>query len=126
VTFDKQARFWLIEDELSGAGEHKLAARFHFDSGLKLLVSDNAVRAVDESGNRLFVKLLDQEQSPDAEAQFTSVDYAQKSQSFSARWTFHCALPGKLRWLIVPVCAGEDENKRLQFIEGGSGSESKK
>ena len=126
VTFDKQGRFWLIEDEFSGSGEHKLAVRFHFDSGLEVLVSDNAVRAVDKSGNRLLVKLLDQEQSPELEAQFTSVDYAQKSQSFSARWTFYCALPAKLRWLIVPVCAGEDENKRLQFTESGNGSDSKK
>lgn len=117
VTFDKPARVWLIEDEFSGSGEHKLAARFHFDSGLEVVVSDNAVRAADETGNRLFIRLLDQEQSPELEAQFTSVDYAQKSQSFSARWTFHCALPAKLRWLIVPVCAGEDEHKRLQFTE---------
>ncbi len=36
VRFDKRNRFWLIEDEFSGAGKHHLATRFHFNAGLEV------------------------------------------------------------------------------------------
>jgi hypothetical protein len=116
VTLNKTVRAWLVEDEFYGAGEHQLSVRFHFASGLDVVVRDDAVSAADESGNRLFVKLLSKNQPPKLEAQFTSVDYAQKSDSVSARWTFRCAVPLTLRWSIVPVCAAEDESERLRSI----------
>ena len=34
VTFNKNERWWLIDDELIGNGENNLSIRFHFDAGL--------------------------------------------------------------------------------------------
>src|SRR6185295_11414499 len=49
ITFDKVNRWWLIEDELVGKGEHKVATRFHFDAGLQVtLLRENAVVVGDE------------------------------------------------------------------------------
>jgi hypothetical protein len=114
VTFHKEERAWLIEDEFFGDGEHKLAVRFHFDSGLEVTLTGNgAVRAADViSGNRLFVRLLDGDQSVQLEEQFTSRDYGQKSASVSACWILNRVVPANFRWQIIPVSAGEDETQR--------------
>lgn len=117
VTFNKQERYWLLEDDFLGTGEHKLTTRFHFDPGLNLSVTnDDAVLALDTaSGHRLVVCLLGRQQRPTLEQQFTSCDYAQKSPSISACWTFQSTVPAKLRWLIIPICAGEEETVRLRL-----------
>ncbi len=110
VTFHKPDRRWLIEDEIIGRGEHKLAARFHFDAGLEVsLFENNSVLACDKmSGARLLVCSLDLDQLPELEAQFTSRHYGSRDESFSACWTTKLSIPSKLRWAIVPVCAGEE------------------
>jgi len=103
VTFNKLARSWLIEDELVGKGQHKIATRFHFDAGLDVKLSDdNSVIAGDEvSGVRLVVHSLDLDQLAELEAQFTSRHYGSKVESVAACWTTNTSVPCKLRWSIV-------------------------
>jgi hypothetical protein len=110
VIFHKRDRWWLIEDEINGTGEHKFAARFHFDAGLEMSpFESNGVMACDEmSGARLLVCSLDLDQPAELEAQFTSRHYGSRHESFSACWTTKLSAPFKLRWAIVPVCAGEN------------------
>lgn len=119
ITFYKAERWWLIEDEIFGSGEHKLAARFHFDAGLEVKLSDNdSVVAGDQmSGAQLIVRSLDLKQPAELEQQFTSRHYGSKTESFSARWTTKTSAPCKLRWAIVPLCPGEDENERLSVLQ---------
>ena len=115
ITFDKTNRWWLIEDELLGTGEHKVATRFHFDAGLIVTLADqNSVSVYDEkSGARLMVRPLDLDQPAELEPQFTSRHYGSKSPSVSACWTITTTTPCKLRWRIVPVASGEDVSERL-------------
>jgi hypothetical protein len=116
VIFNKQERWWLIEDELLGNGEHKVATRFHFDAGLEVKLFDNSVKACDEiSGTCLFVRSLDLDQPAELEMQFTSRHYGSKAESFSACWTTKKNAPYKLRWALVPVGVGEDQNERLRL-----------
>ena len=119
ITFDKTNRWWLIEDEILGKGEHKVAARFHFDAGLEVTLADqNSVMASDQqSGACLFVRALDLDQPAELEPQFTSRHYGSKTPSVSACWTTTTSVPCKLRWAIVPVCAGEDRNERWRVLE---------
>ena len=119
ITFDKSNRWWLIEDELAGKGEHKIATRFHFDAGLEVtLVDQNSVVAADDqSGARLFIRSLDFDQPTELEAQFTSRHYGSKSPSVSACWTIMTTVPCKLRWAIVPVLVGEDQAERLSLVD---------
>ncbi len=119
VTFDKQKRWWLVEDEFLGAGKHDFVTRFHFDTGLTVSIYDGAsALAHDEtSGSRLLVCPLDLQQSPVFESQFTSREYASKAPSLSACWLMTASMPFKVRWAIVPVSSAENEDERLKLIE---------
>jgi len=114
--FDKGHRWWLVEDELLGDGEHQVAVRFHFDAGLEAEVRQQGiVVACDkESGNRLFVCSLDLFEDLSLEAQFVSRDYGKKKPSVTASWSTTITEGCKLRWALIPVCRDEDESKRLE------------
>jgi uncharacterized heparinase superfamily protein len=118
ITFYKPDRWWLVEDEIIGRGEHNAASRFHFDAGLEVsLFDDNSVMARDKmSGACLIVCSLDLHQSAELEAQFTSWHYGSRAESLSACWMTKVNAPAKLRWAIVPVCSGEDHNERLCLV----------
>ncbi|MDQ1638105.1 MAG: hypothetical protein QOF62_1444 [Pyrinomonadaceae bacterium] len=121
VTFNKSERWWLIEDEISGAGEHEVAARFHFAPGLDVKHLDRRfVLARDElTGSALLVGSLDLDQPSELETQFTSQHYGSRLESFSACWKTRSKVPLKLRWAIVPVCSGDDPNGRINFLRLG-------
>ena len=120
ITFYRPERWWLIEDELLGTGEHKIAARFHFDAGLEVeLFDNNSIIARDElSGAGLIVRSLDLDQAAELEAQFTSRQYGFKLESLSACWTTRTSVPCRLRWAIVPVCVGENPAERMTLDFG--------
>jgi hypothetical protein len=119
VTFYKRDRVWLIEDDFTGSGQHEFAARFHFDSGLEVSVYNQVAALADNKKNdtRLFVHALDLQKLPELEPQFTSRDYGAKEPSVTACWSTRAALPYKLRWLLIPICADDDERERLTLIE---------
>ncbi|HEY3038758.1 MAG TPA: alginate lyase family protein [Pyrinomonadaceae bacterium] len=119
IIFDKVNRWWLIEDEIGGKGQHKIATRFHFDAGLEVsLLNNGGVITWDKmSGARLIVSSLDLDQPPELEPQFTSRHYGSKAPSVSANWITKMTMPCKLRWAIVPVCAGEDHDQRLRVLQ---------
>jgi hypothetical protein len=119
ITFHKTERWWLVEDELLGKGEHAIAARFHFDTGLEIKRhSDNCVVACDaRSGAQLFVCAIDLQQQVQFETQFSSKHYGSKARSLSATWTVKTKVPITLRWAILPVCPGENEEERLSLFD---------
>lgn len=118
IIFNKQDRCWLLEDEFFGKGNHNFAVRFHFDTGLEVGVHDYACACgMDESsGNRVFICPLDLKQPPELESQSTSRDYGQKLDSVSVCWAIDSSVPAKLRWAIIPACAGEDYGERLRLV----------
>ncbi|MFN2576165.1 MAG: alginate lyase family protein [Pyrinomonadaceae bacterium] len=119
VRFDKRNRFWLVEDELAGAGKHEISTRFHFDANLEIKVYDatGALARDRYSGARLLIQPLDGTEQPQFEEQFTSRDYGQKQQSVAACWSIHTPTPCKMRWLLLPIAPGEDGVQRQQRIE---------
>jgi uncharacterized heparinase superfamily protein len=121
ITFDKANRWWLIEDDLVGKGEHRIAARFHFDTGLEVSLCDNnSVMACEKmTGACLIVSSLDLDRPPELEPQFTSQHYGSKAPSVAACWITEATVPRKLRWVIVPVCAGEDMSYRHLTLDFG-------
>ncbi len=118
VTLHKPDRWWLVEDEVIGTGEHEIAVRFHFDSGLEIDHFDgNHAMATDRTNDaRLLVCSLDLDQPPALTNQFTSKHYGAKAASVSAGWATKTKLPCKLRWAIIPVCAGDDQNERYRLL----------
>jgi uncharacterized heparinase superfamily protein len=123
VRFDKTNRYWQIEDELIGEGTHDLAFRFHIAPNLETRVkSDDVVELRDKAnGARLLIvcRKPDREREqvsvaqPELESQFSSIDYGAKEESVSVCWKMNTALPFGLRFLLIPICAGEDEEERL-------------
>lgn len=119
VTFNKNERWWLIDDELIGNGENNLSIRFHFDAGLDVTNNKDGVVAYDErSGAKLIVCSITLDSEPALEVQATSRQYGQQQKSIAACWKVNGSV-AKLSWLIVPVCAGENERERLRLCRGG-------
>lgn len=86
VIFNKRERFWLIDDEFFGDGEHVYEARFHFAPAAAGLV----------------VSLLNHDVEPVLESQPVSRDYGQMSDAVSRCWRIS-GRPGKLSWQIKSV-----------------------
>ncbi len=111
VIFNKRQRWWRIEDEFSGSGQHDFVARFHLNSGLKVSQpTSNSVSARDKNGARLLIHQVDPVGTIEFEDQFTSTNYYQKSPSVTARWRFQAEAPCKIRWVLVPICETDDES----------------
>ena len=134
VTFDRRGRFWLVEDSLAGVGEHDFRFVFHAAPGreVKMFGADgagtgdgSAVEIVDAGmGARLVVSSVEGLESPAIEPRWSSRDYGSKVETSAAVWTLRAAVPLRARWLLVPVCAGEDAAARLELavrlIQDGS------
>jgi hypothetical protein len=118
VEFDKQNRFWLIEDALLGEGEHDFRFRFHLAPEIETSVrADGIVAACDKiRGAQLLIISLDEGHAPELETRWTSRDYGAKMPSVSACWNVRANAPLIMRFALVPVCAGEDERERLRKV----------
>lgn len=97
VTFDKRGRFWLIDDEFLGDGEHVYEARFHFAPGLEVIVNGASV----ETGG-LVITALNSDLTAVLENRSASIDYGQISDTVSACWKIS-GKPRKLTWQIKSV-----------------------
>ncbi|HWT02293.1 MAG TPA: alginate lyase family protein [Pyrinomonadaceae bacterium] len=119
VLFKKRERCWVIQDTLSGEGEHLFRFRFHLADGLDVGVrAQGIVSACDKmTGARLFVCALDLEREPELEPRFLSRDYGAKSESVSVCWAVKAAAARVFHWALVPVCAADDEAARLALVE---------
>ena len=98
IRFNKRERFWLLEDEFFGEGEHLFEIRFHFDSGLEVNVNGTSVEARDGDAS-LRVTSLNSDVQPHLESQPVSRDYGDMRDAISACWRIS-GQPGKLIWKI--------------------------
>jgi Heparinase II/III N-terminus/Heparinase II/III-like protein len=124
VVFDKMHRYWSVLDQLTGDGEHEVAIRFHFGPGLETRVRPNGMIEVCDkmNGSRLLIegRPANAESSPGAELEekFSSSDYGAKEPSVAGVWKVRTRLPFAMRFVLVPICAGEDEAERLRMAPG--------
>ena len=118
VILYKRERCWLVEDDLLGKGEQTISARFHFASNLEVRIFENNVFASDNgTAAKLFIYPMEAKVLPELEPQFNSRQYGAKTPSLSASWTLSVRMPAKLRWLLLPVCAGENAEERLTLVQ---------
>ena len=63
----------------------------------------------DLTGAQLFISMLDSNALPELETNSASNDYGARAVTLSLCWTMRAGVPLKVRFALVPVCAGEDE-----------------
>ena len=113
ITFNKNDRYWLVDDEFTGDGKNDLSIRFHFDAGLEVSSRANQVVARDEtSGARLLISAISLKSEAVLELQATSREYGERRESVTACWNV-TGKNTKLSWLIVPLSPVENESNRL-------------
>ncbi len=118
VMLDKTERYWLVEDTLTGSGSHHFKFVFHLAPGLEIDESqDGPLQVRDaQTGSRLVIASMDLKEPAVFEPRWTSRDYGARVQSRAACWAIHAEAPVKFRWLLLPICAEEDENSRIALI----------
>jgi len=117
VTFDKRERCWLVEDTLIGEGTHDFRFVFHAAPGREVDVRGRTVEILDDAkGARLLISPLEGIDSVTVEARWSSRDYGAKGESSAAVWKIKASAPLRVRWLLLPVCAGEDYVTRVQLF----------
>jgi uncharacterized heparinase superfamily protein len=118
IEFHKKERYWMIRDELTGAGAHSFSFRFHFAPGLETTVrADGMIEVCDKmNGARLLIIASGVDAEPVLESRFSSRDYGAKDSSVSVCWTLRSSVPATARFVLVPVRAGEDENERVTVV----------
>lgn len=119
VMFEKTKRYWLIEDTLSGSGRHTFRFCFHIAPGLEVFPKVEGVTEVRDNDNnaRLLIASLDLKEEPAGEPRWFSRDYGAKLRSVALCWTLEAEAPLNVRWLLVPICDGEDTHTRLALVE---------
>jgi Heparinase II/III N-terminus/Heparinase II/III-like protein len=116
VTLDRARRLWLVEDRLEGAGAHDFRFVFHAAPGLEVVARGACVELRDAATDaRLFIVSLEGMACAEISPRFSSHGYGSKRESAAAVWTLRARAPLVARWLLVPVCAGEDERARLEL-----------
>ncbi|MBA3716253.1 MAG: alginate lyase family protein [Pyrinomonadaceae bacterium] len=116
--FDKRERYWIIDDALLGAGTHDFRFRFHGAPGLEINVWPDATTELCDmmTGARLLVAPVDFDEPPTLEPRATSRDYGAKHQSQTVCWTMRAHAPLVAAWILLPICANDDEGKRLHLL----------
>jgi hypothetical protein len=129
VMFEKTKRYWLIEDTLAGSGRHSFRFCFHIAPGLEVLPEADGVTAIRNHGNnsRMLVVPLDSieeravesnwKERPVLEPRWFSRDYGTKTPSNALCWSIEVEAPVKVRWLLVPICGGEDTDTRRALVQ---------
>jgi hypothetical protein len=119
IEFDKQHRYWLVEDKVFGSDEHIFKFRFHVAPGLVTSVGETGTVTISasQSGNRLLIVPLDEEWPVEIESRWTSRDYGAKIASVSICCSMRKHAPLIKRWALLPVCAGENDQARLDLVQ---------
>ena len=119
IRFEKSARYWLIEDSLSGEGTHNFAFRFHSAPGLDVQVSsDGNVELCDKiSGACLLIVPLTESAPPVLEPGFASTDYGAKDASTIVSWLQRASVSLRRRWALIPLSRRNDKSQADRLIE---------
>lgn len=116
VAFNRDKRYWLIDDEMSGSIHLTFHYRFHFAPGLHVTVRDDGiVEAYDsQNGARLLIIAEGTRNPPIIEDRFSSRDYGAKTLSLSVCWSTSFWAP---KFIILPVSRNENLMARVKEVQ---------
>ncbi len=109
VTFEKNERTWIIQDEFSGEGEHRFETSFHLAPGISAVVESGMVRACDNvSGNSIVIAGSSAGTAELCPA-YVSTNYGRRLPSTIVRWSATAECPARFDWTIKAVPSSERE-----------------
>ncbi len=118
ITFDKRGRYWLIEDTLTGSGAHEFKFIFHFASELEIKNGEGRFVAARDgrTGASLIIASLDLIEQATLERRWYAPDYGARVPTEAACFALRAEAPLLVRWVLLPICLKESEDKRLELI----------
>ncbi len=112
VRFDKAVRLWIVEDQLTGSGEHQIETSFHIAPEVEVAVSDGLI-ILAAGDAKLFIIASGEASSASVSDAFFSPAYGKRIPSKIVTWSAGTPLPFRSRFMLVPVGPGEDADERL-------------
>lgn len=117
VEFNKIEKYWLIEDKLTGTGQHKFNFAFHLSPGLEVADIDrNIISINDDDGRQLYIRANGIDAKSEIVPAFVSRNYGNKEDSSILTWKVTAAAPFVVRFFIVPASSVENSVSRLELM----------
>jgi hypothetical protein len=108
VEFNKKEGYWLIEDELTGEGQHDFTFRFHLAPNLSVSETDNEITISDKTNRNLIICHHGLNVRPEIKPAWVSRNYGEQERSFSICWKVNSRLPSSARFALIPMLASEE------------------
>ncbi len=116
VEFYKEEGYWVIEDSLSGEGDHDVCFSFHLAPGSSISeIDDCTVHIHDESEASLYIRAVGLDR-PSQIAAFVSRNYGHREPSTILKWELNVAVPFAARFILVPCAGVENRAATLELI----------
>lgn len=116
VEFDKEGRFWLMTDEVTGSGQHTVDVSFHLAPGLFVEASPGVIKLAAPSGASLLIRSSQFGSEAAVIPAAVSRNYGHREESTILRWSFKGSLPKTFRTVIVPASTCENLTGRLELL----------
>ena len=117
VELNKRERYWLITDELSGSGSHRLMFSFHLAPGISpTVIGGTAVSLFDGEGRGLMITAGGIDVAAETVAAFASRNYGHRESASIVRWNVFAELPFSASFTLGPVGPNETANERLLLL----------
>ena len=101
--FDKKRHYWIVRDQLSGSGVHKLEWFFHFNAGIPVQISHNSILTQCQEGANLFLHVSgDRDLRVECQEGWISPSYGLKKLAQVVRYAYTGVLPVTVLFLLYP------------------------
>jgi len=111
--FDKERYYWIIRDQLSGHGAHKLEWFLHFNVGIPVQISHNSILTQCQQGANLFLYVVgNMELHISSEEGWVSPSYGIRQQAQVVHCSYSGELPAVVFFLLYPF----KDTKQLETL----------
>jgi hypothetical protein len=104
IRMNKRESYWLVHDEVRGAGNHRIETLFHFAEGVGIALNDSgSIRTTSEQGANLVIlpRVFDNIEAS-LESGWASTVYGKKSPNRIACYQYKGALPFQQDYILYP------------------------
>src|SRR4030095_8536077 len=117
VLFDKADKYWVIEDDFTGRGEHLFSFAFHLAPGVTIApVDERAIRLMAAgSATSLLIRRHGPPADPRIEPAYFSRSSGKRERSAILKWEFRATVRLTTQIFIFPELNDEKLSDRLEL-----------